>query len=619
MQLHPVPAFAPSSPFLAGAARPAQAATSSRRAPTAVVAEPNRAAEAPFFVDDDASDAAGLVGAWDEPEAGDEDETFGFEASSLDDANSPAPPVRTVAAEPVFGNGSFGALGLQVQVCAALSAAGIVRPTRVQQRGIPVALGGADVIIGAATGSGKTLAYLLPVVSLLKAEEELREDGGVALRVARRPRAVVIVPTRELAEQVLGVAKGLSYGVKIRVVGTTTGTGGKGMRKLLDLVGAAPIDVLVTTTGRMLQLLESRAVDLRFVKHFVVDEVDTMFDAGFGPELQQILRAARGGKTTVVNKPQCIAVGATHPKAAELLYAEEFPDAKRIDVDLHLPPPGLESRFIRTNAEGKLPELVAMLGDSKKRGDLAGGRLIIFCNTISSARFVEHYLSECGYTTSCIHGEIPPERRVLEFQSFKTGTVQLLVCTDIAARGLDNLDIAHVVIFDFPTSAVDYIHRAGRTARAGAKGRVTSLVLKRDLSLARAIERSGKEKNDALISARIAREEEDARKSREEGDRKTKAAARESGKDVAEYESKEWVGSGTGSRRGGMRGGARGGARGGGRGGGRGGARSSFGGGRGGAGGYRGRGGGRGRGRGGGGGRGRGGGGVGRGGGSASY
>jgi superfamily II DNA/RNA helicase len=316
--------------------------------------------------------------------------------------------------------------------------------------------------------------------------------------------------------------------VKFRAVGANTGPGGSGLTKVKELLSTSPVDILVATTGRLLQLLDSRAIDLRFTRHIIVDEVDTMFDVGFGPELRKILSAARG-RGDVVNKAQYIAVGATHPTAAEEMYAVEFPAAKRIDVDLHVTPPGLEARFIRTTAEGKVPELVALLGECKSDGHLRGGRVIIFCNTISSARFVDHFLSESGYTTSCIHGEIPFDRRNAEFSGFKAGDTQLLVCTDIAARGLDNLEIAHVILFDFPTSAVDYIHRAGRTARAGATGRVTSLVLKRDLALARAVERSSQERNDTLVSARLAREEERQRKLREENDRRDRErAARDS-------------------------------------------------------------------------------------------
>lgn len=425
----------------------------------------------------------------------------------------------------VFGSGSFAALGIRSELCTALNEFGITNPTKVQQRGIPAILGGVDIILGAATGSGKTYAYLLPVISMMKVAEEMRGVGDPPLRVAHRPRSIVLLPTRELAEQVLSVSKALSHRAKFRVLGTNSGTGSTGLKKLKDVLARSPTDILVSTTGRLIQLLDAKVVDLRSVKHVIIDEVDTLFDEGFGPELDRILQICRS-RGNAAERPQFIAVGATHPNAAEKLYKLQFPSAKRINVDLHVAPPGLDARFIHTTPDRKLQELTALLGESKKHGHLRGGRIIIFCNTIDSARFVEHFLSESGYTTASVHGNIPPHRRQEEFQAFKNSKVQLLVCTDVAARGLDNLDVAHVVLFDFPTSAVDYIHRAGRTARAGAKGRVTSFVLKRDLALARAVEQAGTGKSDALVSARIAREEEKKRRMREEADRRALQDAR---------------------------------------------------------------------------------------------
>lgn len=431
-----------------------------------------------------------------------------------------------VPPSPLFVQKTFAALGISGELVSALEASSISLPTGIQSRGIPTILGGADVIMGAATGSGKTLAYLLPVVQMLKQAEGLREDTSAPLRVARRPRALIIVPTRELAEQVVSVAKGLAHLAKFRVVGAIGGTGT--MRALRDKLAAGPVDVLVCTTGRLLQLLDDRAVDVRFASHVVIDEVDTMFDAGFGPELKRILRSSRGGRTEVDNKPQYIAAGATHPRAAEEVYAEEFPDAKRIDVDLHRPPPGLEQRFITVAANAKLQELLPFLGEAGRDGSLRGGRMIVFCNTVDSCRFLDHFLAESGYTTSCVHGDVPPTRRDAEYKEFKEGKKQLLVCTDMAARGLDNLSVDHVVLFDFPGSAVDYLHRAGRTARAGAKGRVTSFVTKKDTRLAKAIEKASIGRDDALESARRAREEEMKRKRAEE------EAARENTRRMAE-------------------------------------------------------------------------------------
>ena len=180
-------------------------------------------------------------------------------------------------------------------------------------------------------------------------------------------------------------------------------------------------------------------------------------------------------------------------------------------------------RFISVNSRSKLTELDALLGRARKDGMLRGGRVIVFCNTIDSTRFVDHYICERGHSTSCIHGEVPSTRRMTEYDAFRAGDTQILICSDMAARGLDNLAVDHVVLFDFPSSAVDYIHRAGRTARAGAQGLVTSLVLKKDERLAKAIQRASRDKGDALESAREAREDELLRKTMEETRRREAA------------------------------------------------------------------------------------------------
>ncbi|PXF44152.1 DEAD-box ATP-dependent RNA helicase 39 [Gracilariopsis chorda] len=436
-------------------------------------------------------------------------------ARDVSETHIPAPTT------PLFTGSTFGALGLEEGILDHLGSFNIKTPTGIQSRGVPPILGGADVILGAATGSGKTFAYLLPVVQQLKQAEQFRGEEDAPLRVARRPRALVLVPTRELAEQVEQVARALSHVVKFRVIGALAGGPGS-MRKLKERLNY-PVDVLVATTGRLLQLLEERLIDVRFVKHVVIDEVDTLCDKGFDTELNKILWWCKGANSNIVNHPQFIAAGATHPRAAEQIYSQVFPNAKRINVDLHRAPRGLEQRFVYVGANTKVQELISFLNATERDGALTGGRMMVFCNTMDSCRFVDHFLVESGYNTSCIHGDVPLERREKEYESFRNGQKPLLICTDMAARGLDNLKVDHVVLFDFPNSAVDYLHRAGRTARAGATGRVTSFVLKKDMRLARAIQRAGLHGYDALESARVSREQEAARKQRE----KEAAAERE--------------------------------------------------------------------------------------------
>ena len=418
---------------------------------------------------------------------------------------------------PLFIDRNFSSLGLTPTIVDALATSSITFPTGIQARGIPPILSSTDVILGAATGSGKTLAYLLPVIQQLKHAEDLREPHHPPLRINKRPRAIILVPTRELAEQVVHVARQLSHQVKFRVIGAIGG-GRSGDRILQDKLESGPVDILVATTGRLLQLLQARSIDVRFCKHVIIDEVDTMFDAGFGPELRSILLST----TKNGNKPQFVAAGATHPRAAETVYNEVLPGAVRVDVDLHRAPKGLEQRFLETASQEKVHELLPLLRDAG-RDDV---RVMVFCNTMDSCRFVGHVVEEAGLAVASIHGDVPPGRRDMEYEKFKSGKVGILVCTDMAARGLDNVHVQHVILFDFPNSAVDYLHRSGRTARAGMTGRVTSFVTRKDMKLARAIQNAGRKRMDALEAVRQVREhDEDERRIQKEMKVETKGKA----------------------------------------------------------------------------------------------
>lgn len=410
--------------------------------------------------------------------------------------------------EGLFSTNSFGALGLEADIVSYLEEVNIHYPTVIQTRGIPPILSGVDVILGAATGSGKTLAYLLPIVQQLKQAEAMRSEDDAPIRVRRRPRAIILLPTRELAEQVMGVARGLSHAVKFRVACAMGGGGGDSSRRLRERLDNGPVDVLVATTGRLLQLLETREIDVRFATHVVIDEADTMFDEGFGPEVRRILLATG---SALEKDPQLIAAGATHPPEAVAAYAETFKRAKRIDVDLHLTPVGLEQRFLRVAPNDKLVELSSLVQD-----DMRDARaIIVFCNTVESCRFTGHFLEESGVRVACAHGDMPPALRDEEWARFRRGDVVVLVATDMVGRGLDQTTVDHVILFDFPPSAIDYVHRAGRTARAGAHGRVTSLVTRKDEQLARALERAAHARFDAIESERTARKEAEERKRRE--------------------------------------------------------------------------------------------------------
>ncbi|XP_014523000.1 DEAD-box ATP-dependent RNA helicase 39 isoform X1 [Vigna radiata var. radiata] len=375
---------------------------------------------------------------------------------------------------------SFEGLGVSEEVMAAVSEMGIDVPTEIQGIGIPAVLEEKSVVLGSHTGSGKTLAYLLPLVQLLRRDEQL---NGILLK-PRRPRAVVLCPTRELSEQVFRVAKSISHHARFRC---TMVSGGGRIRPQEDSLNN-PIDMVVGTPGRVLQHIEEGNMVYGDIKYLVLDEADTMFDRGFGPEIRKFL----GPLKNRASKPdglgfQTILVTATMTKAVQKLIDEEFQGIVHLRTStLHKKISSARHDFIRlSGSENKLEALVQVLEPSLAKGN----RVMVFCNTLDSSRAVDHFLGENQISTVNYHGEVPAEQRVENLRKFKSDgdDCPTLVCSDLAARGLD-LDVDHVVMFDFPLNSIDYLHRTGRTARMGAKGKVTSLVAKKDLDLASKIE-----------------------------------------------------------------------------------------------------------------------------------
>ncbi|KAL6578276.1 hypothetical protein OROMI_010604 [Orobanche minor] len=389
---------------------------------------------------------------------------------------------------------SFEELGLSDEVMGVLGEMGITAPTEIQSIGIPAVLKGKSVVLGSHTGSGKTLAYLLPLAQLLRRDEALH---GILMK-PRRPRAVLLCPTRELCEQVFRVAKSVSHHARFR---STMLSGGGRLKPQEDSLNS-PIDMVVGTPGRVLQHIEEGNLVYGDIKYLVLDEADTMFDHGFGPDIRKFLGPLRNRAF----KPdglgfQTVLVTATMTKAVQNLVDEEF------DGILHMRTSTLHRRiasarhdFIKlSGSENKLEALLQVLEPSLAKGN----RVMVFCNTLNSSRAVDHFLNENRVPTVNYHGEVPAEQRIQNLDKFKSndGDCPTLVCTDLAARGLD-LDVDHVVMFDFPSNSIDYLHRTGRTARMGAKGKVTSLVARKDVMLANHIEEAVK-KNESLESLSI--------------------------------------------------------------------------------------------------------------------
>ncbi|XP_072959525.1 DEAD-box ATP-dependent RNA helicase 39 [Typha angustifolia] len=389
---------------------------------------------------------------------------------------------------------SFEELGLGEEVMGVLEEMGISVPTEIQCIGVPAVLEGKSVVLGSHTGSGKTLAYLLPLVQLMRQDEAL---SGMLMR-PRRPRAVVLCPTRELCEQVFRVAKSISHHARFR---STMISGGGRLRPQEDSLNG-PVDMVVGTPGRILQHIEEGNMVYGDIKYLVLDEADTMFDRGFGPDIRKFLGPLKN-RAAKLDDPgfQTVLVTATMTKAVQNLVDEEFQGIIHLRTStLHRKVASARHDFIKlSGSENKLEALLQVLEPSLAKGD----RVMVFCNTLNSSRAVDHFLSESQILTVNYHGEVPAEERVENLKKFKSedGDCPTLVCTDLAARGLD-LDVDHVIMFDFPLNSIDYLHRTGRTARMGAKGKVTSLVAKRDFLLATRIEEAIK-KNESLEALNI--------------------------------------------------------------------------------------------------------------------
>lgn len=397
--------------------------------------------------------------------------------------------------------GSFEELGLEEEVMGAVREMGISVPTEIQCIGVPSVLEGKSVVLGSHTGSGKTLAYLLPLVQLLRRDEQLY---GMLMK-PKRPRAIVLCPTRELCEQVFRVAKSISHHARFR---STMISGGGRLRPQEDSL-STPVDMVVGTPGRVLQHIEEGNMVYGDIKYLVLDEADTMFDRGFGPDIRKFLAPLKKRAT----KPddlgfQTVLVTATMTKAVQKLVDDEFEGIIHLRTSsLHKKVASARHDFIKlSGSENKLESLLQVLEPSLSKGN----RVMIFCNTLNSSRAVDHFLVENQIFTVNYHGEVPAEERVENLKKFKSeeGDCPTLVCTDLAARGLD-LDVDHVIMFDFPLNSIDYLHRTGRTARMGAKGKVTSLVSKKDLLLANRIEEAIK-KNESLESLNVVNVRRDA-------------------------------------------------------------------------------------------------------------
>ncbi len=361
---------------------------------------------------------------------------------------------------------SFDDLGLSPVIKQNLHILGYRVPTPVQAKAIPLALEGRDVLGSAQTGTGKTAAFGLPMIERLL----LRSEPTPL--VPRRPRALVLAPTRELALQVKESLGGFGTKTGLRSVAIF---GGVGMQPQIDALKRG-VHIVVATPGRLIDHMEQRMVDLSAVEILTIDEADRMMDMGFLPPLRRILAALPKQRQTML-------FSATFPEAIRSLAVKFM--VNPVEVQAAAPNSAASTvshRIHRVQHSRKRDLLVHLL---KQNRDQA----LVFCRTKRGSDRVCRHLMSSGLRAAAIHGDKSQNARTQALRDFKSGKTHVLVATDIAARGLDIEQLPMVINFDLPMVAEDYIHRIGRTGRAGAEGQAVSLVSHEEMDQLRSIQR----------------------------------------------------------------------------------------------------------------------------------
>lgn len=342
---------------------------------------------------------------------------------------------------------SFHNLGLEPRLLDAVASMGYTDPTPIQRDAIPVALEGRDVVGCAQTGTGKTAAFVLPMLQRIPAK-----PGG--------PRALVVTPTRELAGQIEKVATEVAAHTKHRIAVVYGGVGYEPQTKALRR-GA---DVLVATPGRLLDLMERGIADLSHVEVLVLDEADRMLDMGFWPQVRKILRE-------LPDKRQNLLFSATLSPDVMNIVSSTLHDPVRIEIaPANTPIELIDQRVYPVSGHQKAQLLVHLI----QHGD--PGRAIVFTRTKHRADRVAQLLHQNGIKSAAIHGNRTQSQRQRALDNLKSGRCRVLVATDVVARGIDIDDVTHVVNYDLPNTAEDYVHRIGRTARAGKRGVAVTLL-----------------------------------------------------------------------------------------------------------------------------------------------
>jgi superfamily II DNA/RNA helicase len=346
---------------------------------------------------------------------------------------------------------TFADLGVNPAVVEALAAQGITTPFPIQEQAIPIALRGTDLIGQARTGTGKTLAFGLPLLERITLPSP-----------DKRPQALIMCPTRELAIQVAGDLEVASKGLGARVL---TVYGGVGYDTQLEHL-ARGVDVVVGTPGRLLDLVNRRDLDLKGVSILVLDEADEMLDLGFLPDVEKLIAATGSPRQTMLfsaTMPSAIvALARAHLNQPINIRAEAGDDTMTVPKT---------TQFVYQAHDLDKPAIVGKLLQSPE-----ATRVMIFCTTKREVQRLSDDLQDRGFTVTCLHGDLSQVVREKSLAKFRAGKAQAIVCTDVAARGIDVDNVTHVVNYDCPDDEKTYVHRIGRTGRAGRTGIAITLV-----------------------------------------------------------------------------------------------------------------------------------------------
>jgi len=364
----------------------------------------------------------------------------------------------------------FRDLGISEAICSGLEAAGIVTTFPIQALTLPLALQGQDIIGQARTGTGKTLAFGIPLLRLIEegstAGDGAAGDGAAPVR-GRAPQALVVVPTRELAIQVADDLRTAAVNLRVRVL---TVYGGRAYEPQIDAL-AAGVDIVVGTPGRLLDLAERRHLDLSAVRALVLDEADKMLDLGFLPDVERIVRLTPEQRQTML-------FSATMPGDVVTLARRHMRRPTNVRAEGHDEPasaPLTEQYVFRAHQMDKI-EVLARVLQARNRG-----LTMVFCQTKRAADQVASALASRGFAVATVHGDLGQGQRERALRAFRSGKVDVLTATEVAARGLDVDDVTHVVNYECPDDEKTYVHRIGRTGRAGRAGVAVTFVDWRDM------------------------------------------------------------------------------------------------------------------------------------------